>query len=219
MNDHRPPRGNPLREQNPAYGLLLPIYKGEPLAPVWEEMNYAVAWNGAVRSVREEYDALQPLLREEVVRLCRTIAAQKEALHAVVREAGGEEICRDCAGECCRSGKYHVSVADLLGFLAADEPLFIPRFDGPGCPYLGDAGCLMSPGFRPFPCVTFACDRLHHHLSEDEADVLLRGEETLRGLSAELATLLGHRVSAPLLHCYEEREKIIFGRNHGDRDR
>jgi hypothetical protein len=182
-------------------------------------MEYAIVWSEAVRSVREGYLSLPSGLREKTEALCRRIAAEKEALHALVREAGGESACRSCGGECCPSGRYHVSIGDAIGFVALGGPLFTPRFDGPACPYLGETGCLMDAGFRPFPCVIFTCDKLQELLTDDGLGAVSQREESLRKLSAAMEDLLDARVTAPLLHAAEERRPIIFGRSHGYRDR
>ena len=121
-------------------------------------------WEQGVAAVGREFAALSQetlgLLRGE----CSTIRAAKESLHGLFARADGGEKCRACAGACCARGKYHFTVVDLLVYLDAGEPLFVPRFDAGTCPYLGERGCLMPPAFRPYTCTTFVCDTVEDGL-------------------------------------------------------
>jgi hypothetical protein len=179
-------------------------------------MEDALLWCDAVEWLRREFLSLPPRMREETAAICRRIVAEKEGLHALVSAAGGEAACRTCGGQCCPSGKYHVSVADVMAYLALGKPLFLPVFDGAACPYLGEKGCLMEPGFRPFPCVTFTCELIQARLSEDDLHSASEREGVLRELGRALDTLLRGRVTTPLLHVWEKQRRISLGGKNGD---
>jgi hypothetical protein len=70
-------------------------------------------------------------------------------------------------GECCRSGRYHFTAVDLLGFIFDSKEIFVPSFDNGMCPFLEETGCMMQPSHRPYNCVTFICDRLDSMIGID----------------------------------------------------
>lgn len=150
-------------------------------------------WTRGVKVVATECAALPPAERAVLHAAVTTIMNRKKELHRLVGGVYDTGICGTCQGACCRSGKYHVTVVDILAFLLEEEPLFVPDFEQSGCPYLGDAGCLMSPGHRPFNCITFHC--------EDVENLLSPGE---RGRCTEL--------EFELRAWYERIEKICSGR-------
>ncbi|GAM09523.1 hypothetical protein OR1_01802 [Geobacter sp. OR-1] len=117
-------------------------------------------WGIAVDVATTEFRALDPALSESIARIIRDVMRTKQELTAIFDGLNGGEICMRCGGECCRTGCYHFTAVDLLAYLVTGEMLFSPRFDNASCPFLGAAGCLMAPEYRPYNCVTFICDRV-----------------------------------------------------------
>lgn len=160
-------------------------------------------WDRAVATVAAEYAALPAALRKKVGETAGAIRLAKQGLHRLALERQGGDICAACGGECCRVGKYHVTVVDVLVYFAADIPLFTPRFDDDACPYLGDAGCMMGPPFRPFNCVTFNCERVEDLWEPERVDEFYRREQELRTLYGEMETIFGGRFMHGLLVNFE----------------
>jgi hypothetical protein len=162
-------------------------------------------WEQGVEAVSREFAALaqEPLglLRKE----CAAIRAAKESLHRLFALADGDERCRACAGACCARGKYHFTVVDLLVHLDAGVELFEPRFDSGVCPYLGEAGCLMSPPFRPYTCTTFVCDTVEEGLAAPQKELFYRVATELRSSYGRVERLFGGRFMYGLLINSERR--------------
>ena len=114
---------------------------------------------------------------------------QKRAMQALVAQVDAGSHCAGCGGACCMSGKYHFTAVDLLVYLATGERLFAPLFDNGLCPNLGEAGCLMAPGYRPFNCITFNCDLIEDLLPVDEVSRFYRLEKELRVTYAGIRSL------------------------------
>ena len=157
-------------------------------------MNDRDIWLRAVTAVAAEYRALPTALGSRVDEIADSIRRAKEELHRLAEEMRCAEICSSCGGECCVRGKSHVTVIDILAFLAAGKPLFEPAFGREACPYLDGSGCMMAPPYRPFNCVTFNCERV---------DEFYRRERELRGLYGALERLFGNRFMHGLLMNYE----------------
>jgi hypothetical protein len=124
----------------------------------------------------------------------------KEELVGRTLGAGSAGICRQCGGECCLNGKYHVSVLDLLAYLSSGTEPVTPDFDaGPACPYSGADGCLMPPRFRPLTCVVFNCELVEERLDSDELTALYAAENRLRDAIAGASRIAGQRLERALL--------------------
>ncbi|MBT0663811.1 hypothetical protein KI809_05795 [Geobacter pelophilus] len=123
-------------------------------------MSHSDAWSTAIAVATREFKELPGHLSTQVAGIVREILVVKREVDAIFDGLNGVEICRLCQGECCRSGCYHFTVVDLLGYLVTGHELFSPRFDNGACPFLGDSGCMMAPHYRPYNCVTFVCDRV-----------------------------------------------------------
>ena len=173
-------------------------------------------WNLAVASVMEEFRGLAPSLRESLADAVRGVRSCKEAIHAVAEGVAAPGICASCGGECCRTGKYHVTVTDLLVYLADGRELFVPRFGQNSCPYLGEEGCLMPPGFRPFNCITFICDRVDGMLEPMEKERLLGLEQELRDRCRTVGDLFGGRLRGALLLTGVTRDSLPTGDTDGN---
>ena len=166
-------------------------------------------WHHAVDAVTGEFSRLSPGERDAFSRLAEEAWQCKTDLHAIVAATGCSSICAACGGECCRTGKYHFTLVDLLVYLSRKEELFEPGFNRPHCPYLGQEGCFMAPGYRPFTCVTFNCDRVVTFLDPSDEERLTRLERELREIYGRFGMLLGRRVMDGLLLDFEA------GASHG----
>lgn len=160
-------------------------------------------WNLAIAAVADEFSRLSPDRRDAVREAAQDVISCKQAIHAIVEAVAAAGICAACGGECCRTGKYHFEVADLLVYLAEGRELFIPRFNQDACPYLGDNGCLMDPGCRPFNCVSFNCERVECLFESQEKECLIRLELNLREGCRRIEGLFGNRYRGGLLMSWE----------------
>jgi hypothetical protein len=169
------------------------------------------SWKLAVAAVAEEFARLSPIRRALVGEAVEAVKACKQALHTIVEGVAASGICASCGGECCRTGKFHFTVVDLLVYLAEGRELFTPRFDREACPYLGAPGCLMEPVYRPFNCITFNCERVELLLEPHEKEGLARDEEKLRSDYKRFEKLFGTRFMGGLLMNWE-RTPILGGK-------
>ena len=167
-------------------------------------------WNLAVAAVAAEFALLLPSRKALLAELTESAKTCKKELHAVAEGVSVANICAACGGECCMTGKYHVTVVDLLVYLVEGKELFEPRFEQERCPFLGERGCLMEPACRPFNCVTFNCERVELLLEPQDMERLVRLEQALRALYGRFEELFGNRFMGGLLmNC--ERD-IVRGR-------
>ena len=196
MNDRHLSPGNRRKEQNPAYGLLQPILYGETVTD-------QQLWSAAVERVRTDYGALPPALKMQLAELSAEIMALKARHQTAVAKAAASDVCAECKGLCCRFGKHHFTVVDLLGYLSAGRELFSPSFDNPVCPYHSVSGCLMEPALRPFNCVIFICEQLETGLEERARADLAGIETSLRRIYGEFDHLLGNRFANGLLITFQ----------------
>ncbi|MCM2358822.1 MAG: hypothetical protein NDI77_11785 [Geobacteraceae bacterium] len=157
------------------------------------------SWDLAVAAVAGEFAALSPSRRALLAELTLAATACKKELNAVVTAVSAAEICAACGGGCCETGKYHVTVVDLLVYLVEGKELFTPRYDQGMCPYLGAQGCLMAPAYRPYNCVTFNCERVERLLMQAEKERLASLERELRSLYGRFEELCGNRFMGGLL--------------------
>src|SRR4051812_44809122 len=101
-------------------------------------------WSSAGFSGSEAFRLLPSAVRRNIGETALEIAELKREMHGVTEPAVASA-CGACLGACCRSGKYHFTVPDLLIHLALNEPVPAPSFTGGKCPYLGTDGCSMRP--------------------------------------------------------------------------
>lgn len=160
-------------------------------------------WAAAVERVRTDYLALPQTLKLRLSDLSIEIMALKARHQTAAATAAADEACAECGGSCCRFGKHHFTVVDLLVYLSAGRELFSPAFENPVCPYHNGCGCLMEPSLRPFNCIIFLCEQLETAL-EEQARADLAGIETrLRALYGEFEKLLGNRFANGLLITFQ----------------
>lgn len=160
-------------------------------------------WSAAVERVRTDYEALPQALKLKLAEHSAEIMSLKAHHQAAVATADADQLCTDCQGICCRFGKHHVTVVDVLVFLTADRELFSPSFDNPVCPYHNGFGCLMEPAFRPFNCIIFICEQLETGLDVAVKAELAALEARLRVMYAEFDRLLGNRFANGLLITFQ----------------
>ena len=160
-------------------------------------------WDLAVAAVTEEFDRIPSSRLALIAAGITAVRVCKQALHAVVEEAGASGVCTSCRGECCRTGKYHFRVLDLLAYLVDGRELFTPRFGREGCPFLGEQGCLMAPSLRPFNCITFNCDRVEALIDPRERNRLVSLEHELRDCCRRVEVLGGLTVKGGLMMSQE----------------
>jgi len=159
-------------------------------------------WEDAVRLAMAEYEVLSESVKDRVRRLGETIRQVKREIFSLANKSVIDKTCADCGGLCCETGKYHFSVVDLLMYLSTGMELFRPLFRETPCPYLGDAGCLMAPAYRPFTCITFHCERIESQLSSADLERIGALERGLRDSCRELDGLFGQRMMQGLLLRY-----------------
>ena len=153
------------------------------------QMGFHKQWRDGVRRVTDAFSALPEPDLARLRSLSSLVMEQKDAMQALVAQVDAASHCAGCGGACCVSGKYHFTAADLLVHLATGAPLFAPLFDNGLCCYLGAAGCLMAPAYRPFNCITFNCERIEDLLPEQEVARFYRLEGELRRSYAQILSL------------------------------
>ena len=147
-------------------------------------MNDQTAWEQAVAGAKLSYTSLSPATAAELDGLIDDIMLLKQNLVELAMSAGSGEICRTCGGECCRYGKYHVSILDIMVYEKCAAEVVIPDFStNPACPYSDVSGCTMASCYRPMTCVVFNCQLVEDQLTS-------AGRETLRGYEQELRSTI-----------------------------
>lgn len=160
-------------------------------------------WSAAVELVKADYQALPQALKEKLRELSAEVMVLKARHQAAAATAAADKVCADCQGLCCRFGKHHVTVVDLLVYLSVGRELFIPEFNHPVCPYHNGSGCLMEPSLRPFTCIIFLCEQLDSGLAVPVKAELMEIEAGLRELYGEFDQLLGNRFAHGLLITFQ----------------
>lgn len=165
-------------------------------------MNDQTAWKQAVVTTSEWYFGLPSGIRTELDGLLEEIMQLKQKLVDLVMFAGSSNICRACGGECCRYGKYHVSVLDIMTYLKTGAEQVTPDFSTtPACPYSDVSGCTMAPSYRPMTCVVFNCQQIEDHLAAAEHKILHGYEQELRDAILKAGHITGMRLDRALLLC------------------
>lgn len=129
----------------------------------------------------------------------------KEAYASVVAGVDAANICRECAGQCCRNGKYRINVLDALAGIASKKPMVTDFLQKPLCPFGTEAGCTMAPGLRPADCILFVCDAIDRELSPQSRSVIAAEEQALRECIRMASCLTGEQLKSPLLLWAEKR--------------
>lgn len=163
-------------------------------------MNDQAAWKQAVVNASNWYAGLPAVTRTELDGLLDEIMRLKQRLVELVSAAGSAAICRECGGECCLLGKFHVSVLDILAYRKTGiEPVMANFSAAPSCPYSDASGCLMPPRYRPVTCVIFNCQQVEDRLTPVERENLYEHERRLRAIVSRAGQTCGTRLDRPLL--------------------
>jgi hypothetical protein len=160
-------------------------------------------WDRAVSAVNREFASLPEPLLSKLKNSVETIKKYKRSVFTLTETVNAGQICEACQGECCRKGKYHFTVIDLLVYLVEGKELFVPCFNNGRCPYSGDAGCLMEVEYRPFNCIAFHCEKLERLLLPADIDKFYVLEKELRSEYADLERTFDNRFAYGLLANYE----------------
>lgn len=163
-------------------------------------------WGRAVEIVKSEFSALSVCFRHDIAMHIAEIKSLKTILFRLTNGVDGEKICEACNGKCCDSGIYHFTVTDLMAYLSDGKKLFIPDFSNGRCPYLGLAGCLMEPDYRPFNCITFNCECIETLLAEEDVEKFYEIEKKLRASYASIEKLLGNTFAYGLISNFERSQ-------------
>jgi len=156
-------------------------------------------WNTGVFRLNNMLAGLPAPAVLTLTRILKRYRMAKEAYSSVVAEVDASVICCECGGQCCMNGKYRINVLDALARIAAEIPTCVDFSRKPVCPYGGDSGCMMEPGFRPLDCVLFICDALERKLSRQALLILAAEEQEQRKCISEASILTGEQVGTPLL--------------------
>jgi hypothetical protein len=136
---------------------------------------------------------------QELAHLLMLYRKAKETYAAIVAETDAASVCGECKGQCCRNGKYRITVFDVMARIAIEKPTAADFTQKPVCPYGTDSGCLMEPGLRPADCVLFICDAIYLKLSPQAELLLAQQESLLRGYVHDASCLTGEAMGTPLL--------------------
>jgi hypothetical protein len=169
-------------------------------------------WDIAVNLEAREFRELDSVLLTKVDEIIREVLSVKIEITSIFDELNGGEICRQCLGECCQTGCYHFTAVDLLAYLVTGRELFVPRFDNGACPYLGDAGCLMEPCYRPYNCVTFVCEGIDAGMNSAARGRFAELSMGLIGLYQKLERLFANRFVYGILN---NGTRFVEGRSKG----
>jgi len=160
-------------------------------------------WSEAVGRVTSELPALPLPAKEILSGLTSEIRSLKDEHQKLVAKFSTDSLCERCNGICCRYGKHHFTVVELIEFLVSERELFTPDFTNSVCPYIGVSGCLMEPAFRPFNCIIFICEDLDSRLDEASRTELMDIEKRLRQIYQQIDQLLGNRFANGLLITFQ----------------
>jgi len=136
-------------------------------------------WQDCLMRVRAEFAALPATEREWLNRHLQDIQARQRQLHTFFQRAEGARHCAACGGDCCEKGRNHLTLVNLLGYLAEGEEPPQPDFTAT-CPFLAPTGCRIDVPRRPFNCITFNCDVVEDALDEVGRADFYRLEAQLR---------------------------------------
>lgn len=156
-------------------------------------------WHRRVAEISDAWRELPAGCRDALAPRLAEIRRLKERLQQLADGVAAGGICARCGGECCRSGRYHVTVTDVVVYLAAGDAVPEPSFRPGACPYLGPAGCIFPPAFRPFNCITFNCDRIEALLAPPDLEAFCRDVASLRTARQAVADLLAGRLRTGIL--------------------
>lgn len=136
-------------------------------------------WQNSLSRIRREFIALPAPERDWIERNLQGIQVLQRQLHTFFQTADGARHCTVCGGACCEKGRNHLTLVNLLGYLAASEEPPPPDFTAT-CPFLAPSGCRLDVPRRPFNCITFNCEVVEVALNEAGRADFYRLEAQLR---------------------------------------
>ena len=85
-----------------------------------------------------------------------------------------ERICVECEAPCCSRVHYLFNEKDILFLKLSGRKLRWRReiFTEKGCWFLGEQGCILDPGWRPFICHTYICDHLKMDMKRCDSGII-----------------------------------------------
>jgi hypothetical protein len=164
------------------------------------DVNDQAVWEQAVAAAGRNYASLSKDVAAQLAALIEDIMRLKHDLVELAISAGSMDICRTCGGECCRYGKYHLSVLDIMACLKSGTDIVTPDFSSNmACPYSNASGCTMTPGYRPMTCVVFNCQLLDEKFTSAQRETFLKNEQDLREAISRTGHITGMRLDRALL--------------------
>ena len=78
-----------------------------------------------------------------------------------------ERVCAACATPCCLRVHYLFNEKDIFFLRLSGRELSWRReiLTKKGCWFLGEQGCILDPGYRPFICHTYICHDLETEMN------------------------------------------------------
>lgn len=163
--------------------------------------NNNVDWQQIVASVTAEYQNLPVTEKQWIAERLSIIEALQQQLDDMFVAVSGEELCARCLGACCGSGRYHLTLVNLLSCLATGT---VPEPDfSQDCPFMARHGCQLTVGCRPYNCVTFICDIIEDQMSREQYERFYETERQLRKLYLAFAKRYQGAALTGLLLCYQ----------------
>jgi hypothetical protein len=96
-----------------------------------------------------------------------------------------KRICVECEAPCCSRVNYLFNEKDILFLKLSGRKRRWRReiFAKKGCWFLGERGCTLDPGSRPFICHTYICDNLKVDMNRYDSGLiaLLEGKFKIIG--------------------------------------
>jgi len=119
----------------------------------------------------QNFMAAHPDCRERLKQFADQNSLIQQGMRALLDDITAQ-LCPACSAPCCQCMPVDgwFTEADYFIFRAHHDAPFDLRIDHGlpnGCSFLGDAGCVLPPDSRPFPCVKVNCknvaERLEHN--------------------------------------------------------
>ena len=136
--------------------------------------------------LRAEYARLPADDRHWLAARATDIRIGQERLDHLFRAVSGVSTCAACRGGCCGAGRHHLTLGNLLPYLASGDQPPVPDFSQP-CPYLGADGCRLPVPARPYNCITFFCADLENRFSAEQQKIWQQADQAIRSAYGAIA--------------------------------
>lgn len=143
-------------------------------------------WQRLISQITGDYQCLLKSEKDWIGERLLRIEILQQQLNRFFEQGRGVQSCSACQGDCCAIGHNHMTLANMLGYLSKeDQP---PNADfSKTCPFLGEQGCLLTVGKRPYNCISFICDILENSLTSAEIAEFYALEQQLRVIYLQFA--------------------------------